>query len=143
MLAERHGGVRGLAREMAKQDGDNLESTLRRWLGLAQSEPRPIDELNRIVARLSKFSRTEIKKLQRRIRSEAGPAGDRQAILAHISLLKGAEKPVVPKPEETLAVPVIFVIIGLLVALVPQIAEKLRSSDVHAQLDPPAAIVSR
>jgi hypothetical protein len=105
MLAEHHGGVRALARTMAKQDGDNPESTLRRWLGLARSEPRSIVELNRIVARLSKFSRTEIKKLGRRIRSQAGPVGDRQAILAHISLLNGAEKPVVPKPEEVLRIP--------------------------------------
>jgi hypothetical protein len=117
MLAERHGGVRGLARAMAKQGGDNLESTLRRWLGLAQSEPRTIAELNRIVARLSKFSRTEIKKLRRRIRSETGPAGERQAILAHISLLNGAEKLVVPTPEETLAFPVLFIVAGLLVGL--------------------------
>jgi hypothetical protein len=135
MLAERHDGVRGLARAMAKQGGDNSESTLRRWLGLAHSERRSIAELNRIVARLSKFSRTEIKSLRRRIRSEPGPAGDRQAILAHISLLDAADKPIVPKPEEALAFPVIFVIVGLLVALVQQIAETLRSSDVHAQLD--------
>ena len=136
MLAEHHGGVRALARAMAKQGGDNLEATLRRWLGLAQSEPRSIVELNRIVARLSKFSRTEIKKLGRRIRSEAGPAGDRQAILAHISLLNGAEKPVVPKPEEALAFPVILVVAGLLVAL----AEALRSSEVRAQSDPVAVV---
>lgn len=92
MLAERHGGVRGLARAIAKQGEDNLESTLRRWLGLAQSEPRSIVELNGIVARISKFSRSEIKKMHRRIRSDSGPAGDRQAILAHILLLNGAKE---------------------------------------------------
>jgi hypothetical protein len=79
--------------------------------------------------------------LRRRIRSEAGPVGDRQAILAHISLLNGAEKPIVPKPEEALAFPVILVVSGLLVALVRQFAEALRSSEVNAQSDP-AAVVS-
>ena len=141
MLAEHHGGVRALARAMAKQGGDNLKSTLRRWLGLAQSEPRSIAELNRIVARLSKFSRTEIKKMHRRIRSNSVPAGDRQAIFAHISLLNGADKPVVPTPEDALAFPIILVVAGLLVALELQIAEALRSSEVHAQSDP-AAVVS-
>jgi hypothetical protein len=69
---------------------------------LAQSELRSTFELNPIVARLAKFSRSEIRKLRRRIRTESGPAGDRQAVLAHISSLKGADKPVVPTPEETL-----------------------------------------
>jgi hypothetical protein len=80
--------------------------------------------------------------LRRRIRREAGPAGDRQTILAHISLLNGAERPVVPKPEETLAFPVILVVASQLVALVRQFAEALRSSEVHAQSDP-VALVSR
>jgi hypothetical protein len=44
------------------------------------------------------------------------------------------------KPEETLAWPVVPVA-GLLAALVRQIAEALRSSEVHAQSDP-AAVVS-
>jgi len=136
MLAERHGGVRGLAGAMVGKDESDCEPATRRWRALARSEPRSINQLNQIVARLAKFSRTEITKLRRRIRSEAGPVGDLQAILAHISLLNGAEKPVVPKPEEALAFPVIFVIVGLLVVLVQQIAETLRSSDVHVQLDP-------
>jgi hypothetical protein len=63
---------------------------------------RSIFELNPIVARLAKFSRSEIRKLRRRIRSESGPAGDRQAVLAYISLLKGADKPVVATPERRL-----------------------------------------
>jgi hypothetical protein len=67
-----------------------------------------IIELNRIVARLAKFSRSEIRKLRRRIRSESGRAGDQQAVLAYISLLSllsllnDSDKPVVPTPEETL-----------------------------------------
>jgi hypothetical protein len=101
-LAERHGGVRALSRAMAGENGPGLEATVRRWLALGQSELRSIIELNRIVARLAKFSRSEIRKLRRRIRSEAGPAGDRQAVLAYISLLNGSDKPVVPTPEETL-----------------------------------------
>jgi hypothetical protein len=140
ILAEHHGGARGLARAMTTQGGGNLESTLRRWLGLAQGEPRPIVELNRIVARLSKFSRTEIRKLRRRIRSEVGPAGDRQAILAHVSLLNGAQKPIVPEPEEALAFPVIPVVAGLLVALVWQIAEAFQSSEVHWPSDPTTVV---
>jgi hypothetical protein len=140
MLAERHGGVRALARAMARENGPGPEATVRRWLALGQSELRSILELNRIVARLAKFSRSEIRKLRRRIRTESGPAGDRQAVLAYISLLNGAEKPVVPNPEEALAFPVILVVAGLLVALGRQIAEALRSSEVHAQSDPVAVV---
>ena len=109
MLAEHHGGVRALARAMAKQGGDNLESTLRRWLGLAQSKPRSIVELNPIVSRLKKFSRTEIRKLRRRVTTGSGPLGDRQTVLAYLSLLRGAERPVVPTPEEVLAFPSVVV----------------------------------
>jgi hypothetical protein len=123
MLAGRHGGVRALARAMADKDGRNYEPTVRRWLSLVPSEPRSITELNRIVARLSKFSRSEIRKLHRRIRCVAGPVGDRQAILAHGSLLYGSEKPIVPTPEETLALPVAIVAVGLLAHLLCQIAE--------------------
>ena len=115
MLAERHGGVRALARAMARENGPGLEAAVRRWLALGQSELRSIIELNRIVARLAKFSRSEIKKSRRRIRGEAGPAGDRQAILAYISLLSGAEKPVVPTPEETLVLPLVLVVTKALV----------------------------
>ena len=103
MLAERYGGVRALARAIAGKDGRNYEPVTRRWLAIARSDPRSIKQLNPIVSRLARFSRSETKKLRRRIRSEAGPAGDRQAILAHISLLNGAENPVVPTPVETLA----------------------------------------
>jgi hypothetical protein len=93
MLAERYGGGRALARAMTGKDGRNYEPTVRRWLSLDPLVPRSIIELNRIVARLSKFSRTEIKKSRRRIHRVAGPAGDRQAIFAHISLLSGYGRP--------------------------------------------------
>jgi hypothetical protein len=105
-LAKHYGGVRALARAMAKPGGADVEPTVRRWRDLAQSEPRPIVELNRFVSRLAKFSRAEIKKSRPRIRR--GPVGDRQAVLAHTSLLNGAAKPVVPTPEETLALPVLL-----------------------------------
>jgi hypothetical protein len=134
MLAERHGGVRALARAMACKDGRDCEPALRRWLALARSEPRSIDQLNPIVARLAKFSRSEIRKLRRRIRCESGPAGDRQAVLAYISLLKGADKPVAPTPEETLAFPVAIVAARLLAALIRQAVEGLRRAENESEL---------
>jgi hypothetical protein len=127
MLAERHGGVRALARAMARENGPGPEATVRRWLALGQSELRSILELNRIGARLAKFSRSEIRKVRRRIRSESGPAGDRQAVLAYISLLKGAGKPVLPTPEETLVLPLVLVVTKALAGLVCQVAERLRA----------------
>jgi hypothetical protein len=86
---------------------------VRRWLALAKVELRPIGELNRIVARLAKFSRAEIKKMRRRIDAEPGPAGDRQAIVAYLSLAHGAEKPAILAPDETLALPVVLALAGL------------------------------
>jgi hypothetical protein len=92
-LAQYHGGVRAIARAMAKQGEADLESTLRRWRGLAESKPRPIGDVNRIVSRLAKFSRAEIRKLHRRVATgQSGPIGDRQAILAYLSMLGDAEK---------------------------------------------------
>jgi hypothetical protein len=114
ILAECYGGVRAVARAIAAEDGRDCEPAVRRWLGLARTEPRSIVDLNRIVARLASFSRSEIRVLRRRIRSEAGPVGNRQVVLAHMSLLMGSEKPVVPMPEETLAFPVVVVMLGLL-----------------------------
>ena len=99
---------------MAKRDETDLESTVRRWLGLARSKPLPIVEPNRIGSRLAKFSRAEIRKLRRRVTTGSGPLGDRQAVLAYLSLLSGAERPVVPTPEEVLAFPVVFVAVELL-----------------------------
>jgi hypothetical protein len=131
-LAERYGGLRALARAIAREDGRNYEPTVRRWLSLDPSEPRPIIELNRIVARLSRFSCTEIRKSRRRIQRVAGPAGDRQAVFAHISLLSGYDKPVVPTPEETLVLPLVLVVIRLLTGLVRQIAQRLGTSEVCA-----------
>jgi hypothetical protein len=132
MLAERHGGVRALARAMAGKGGGNYEPTVRGWLSLDPSEPRSIIKLNRVVARLSKFSRTEIKKSRRRIHRVAGPAGDRQAIFAHISLLSGYDKPVVPTPEETLVLPLGVAVARVLVGLVCRIAEQLGKQEVYA-----------
>jgi hypothetical protein len=134
MLAERHGGVRALARAMAGEDGRDYEPTVRRWLSLDLREPRSIIDLNRIVTRLSKFSRAEIMKSRRRIHRVAGPAGDRQAVFAHISLLSGYDKPVVPMPEETLALPVAIVAAGLLAALIPQTAEGLQRAEKELRL---------
>ena len=118
-----------------RENGPGREATVRRWLALGQSEPRSILELNRIGARLAKFSRSEIRKLRRRIRTESGPAGDRQAVLAYISLLKGADKPVVPTPEETLVFPLVLVVTKALVGLVCQVTERLRA-EVHAPWEP-------
>jgi hypothetical protein len=78
---------------------------VRRWLGLAHDELRPIGDLNRIVARLAKFSRSETRKIRRRIVTEPGPAGDRQAIVLHLSLAYGAAKPAVLTLEEARALP--------------------------------------
>ena len=86
---------------------------MRRWLALARKEPGPIDDLNRIVARFTKFSRAEIGKVRRRIDAEPGRAGDRQAVVACLSLLWGAEKPVVLAPEEALTLPAALALAGL------------------------------
>src|ERR1700722_18347440 len=51
---------------MAGQHGCDFEPAARRRLSLSLSGPRSIIELNRIVARLAKFSRSEIRKLHRR-----------------------------------------------------------------------------
>jgi hypothetical protein len=132
VLVERYGGVRALARAMAGKKGGDRESTVRRCLVLGRSETKSIIELNRIVSRLSKFSRSEIRKSSRRIRTESTPAGDRQAVLAHISLLYGAVKPIVPTMEETLALPVVLVVAELLTPLARLIAEVLGTSKLHA-----------
>jgi hypothetical protein len=128
MLIERHGGVRALARAMAGENRPDLEPTVRRWLALGQSELRSIIELNRIAVRLGKFSRFEIRKLHQRTRCDSGAVGDRQAILAHISLLYGAENPIVLPAEETLAFPALLILAGLLVAIVRPIAHGLWTS---------------
>jgi hypothetical protein len=140
VLAERQGGIRALARAMAGQNGPDCEPALRRWLAVPRGGPRSIIELNRIIAQLAKSSRSEIRRRRRRIRSESGPVGDRQVVLAHISLLYGAEKPLMPAPEETLALPVALVLAGLLAALLRPVAEGLRTSQVHAQ--PPHSAIS-
>jgi hypothetical protein len=121
ILVERYGGVRALARAMATPGGADLEPTVRRWLGLARSEPRPIGDLNCILSRLAKFSRAEIRKLRRRVTTGSGPLGNRRAVLAYLSLLCGAKRPVVPTPEEMIAFPVALVVVELLVPILSQI----------------------
>jgi hypothetical protein len=105
MLALPHGSIRGFARAIAADDEFALEPTVRRWLRLAKVEQRPIGELNRIVSRLAKFSRAQIRKMRRRNAAEPGPSGDRQAIVGYLSLTYGAERPVTLTPDETLALP--------------------------------------
>jgi hypothetical protein len=102
-LVDRCGSLRAFARALAGDGGGDLEPAVRRWLALGRGTPRPIGEVNRIVARLAKFSRAETRKMRCRIRTEPGPTGDRQAIVAYLSLVYGAEKPVVPGPEDLLA----------------------------------------
>jgi hypothetical protein len=102
-LAEHFGSHRAFARALAGEGSPDLEPAVRRWLALGQGAPRPVSEINRIIAILAKFSRSEIRKMRRRIRTERGPIGDRQAIIAYLSLIHGAGKPVVPGPEELLA----------------------------------------
>jgi hypothetical protein len=127
MLALRHGSIRGLARAMTGDDEIALEPTVRRWLGLARGELRPISELNSIVARLGKFSRSETRKLRRRIATEAGPAGDRQAIVGYLSLVHGAEKPAMLTPDETIAVLAILALPALLVVSCKVISRMLET----------------
>jgi hypothetical protein len=64
MLAERHGGVRALAPALAGEHGRDSEPAVRRWLALARGQPRSVAELNRIIARLAKFSRSEIRRVR-------------------------------------------------------------------------------
>jgi hypothetical protein len=81
---------------------------VRRWLALAGINLRAVGELNRIVAHLAKFGRADTLRIRRRIRTQPGPAGDRQAIVAH------AKKPVMLTPEETLAFPAALALAALL-----------------------------
>jgi hypothetical protein len=55
-------------------------------------------------------------------------------VRAHISLLSGYDKPVVPTPEETLAFPVAIVAAGLFAALIQQTAEGLRRAERELRL---------
>ena len=61
------GGLKLLVRDSA--DGDRWC----RWVALAGKEPRPIGDLDGILACLAKYSRSEITKTQRRIRTELAP----------------------------------------------------------------------
>jgi hypothetical protein len=52
--------------------------------------------------------------MRRRIVTGASPAGDRQAIVGHLSLAHGAEKPFMLTLEETLALPAVLALAALL-----------------------------
>jgi hypothetical protein len=97
-----------------KRGDADLEPTVRRWVALAGKEPRPIGDLSGILACLAKYSRSEITKTRRRIRTEPGPAGDRQEIVGHLSLAHGADEPVMLMLEETLALPAALALAALL-----------------------------
>jgi hypothetical protein len=126
MLAEHRGSIRALARVIAGEGETDLEATVRRWLALGRNEVRSIGDVNLIVARLAKFSRAEIRKMRRRIVTEPGPAGDRQAIVAYLSLAHGAEKPSVLTPQEVLALPVVLAFAALLALGCKVISQALR-----------------
>ena len=79
-LADHFGSLRAIARALRGDGAGDLEPAVRRWLALGQGPLRPIGEINRIIARLAKFSRAELRKMRRRIRTEPGPTGDRQTI---------------------------------------------------------------
>ena len=103
LLADRFGSLRAFARALAGDGGGDLEPAVRRWLALGQGSQRPIGEVNRIIARLAKFSRAEFRKMRRRIRTEPGPTGDRQAISGYLSLVYGTGKPGVREPSDLCA----------------------------------------
>jgi len=103
-----------LAREIAGEADSDLEPTVRRWLALRQTKLREIGELNLITARLADFCRSAALKMRRLVVTELGPAGDRQAIVGYLSLAHGADKPVVLRPEETLALHAALAVAALL-----------------------------
>jgi hypothetical protein len=122
MLADRFGGVRPFARALAGEGGADLEPTVRRWIALSGGALRPIHDLNRIVARVAKFSRAEIRNRRRRIAVEPGPAGDRQAAASYLSMLYGSEKPIVLASEEML----VFALV-VAIALAAVVAGQIRA----------------
>lgn len=105
MFAEKLGGIRAFARAVGED-----EPTVRRWRALGTGELRPIRHLNAIVAKLAKFACTEIRKARRRITTERGPAGDREAVTAYLSLLYSNERPEMAAPEVTI---IIFSVIAI------------------------------
>jgi hypothetical protein len=55
----------------------------------------------------------------------SGPLGDRRTVLAYLSLLSDAKKPVLPTPEEILAFPVVLVVAELLAPVLSQIRSEM------------------
>jgi hypothetical protein len=96
LFAETHGSQRELARAM----GIDRE-TVRCWLTLNQCEP-PIRPINAIIAKLAKFARSEIRALRRRVTTDYGAAGDRQAIVAYLPLVYRMREPIIRSSAETL-----------------------------------------
>jgi hypothetical protein len=121
LLAERRGGIRSLARVM-EIDKD----TVRQWLALNEGELRPIKKTNAIIARLAKFARSEIRALKHRITTDHGPAGDRQAIVACLSLFYGAEKLIILSPAETLALPAALLLGAPFLETVRTVADSMK-----------------
>jgi hypothetical protein len=118
MIAGGIGGIRALGRAMAADTGADLEPTVRRWLALPTGEQRPIVYLNGIIAQLAKFSRSETRKMGRRIGADARPAGNRQAVVAYLSMLYGANKPEMLTSEQTLAAPIVLVVAAFLAIVI-------------------------
>jgi hypothetical protein len=121
LIAECRGGLRELARAVGVD-----EKTARRWLGLLQGELRPVGKINAIVAKLGKLARREIRTARLRMTLDHGPAGDRQAIASYLSLLFGAEKPIIPSSAETLGLPVALLLGGLVVVVVRTLGDSMK-----------------
>jgi hypothetical protein len=121
LFVAHQGGVRELARAIEVD-----EKTVRRWLALARGELRPIRETNSIIAKLAKFARSEIRAARRRITTVRGPEGDREAILACLSLVHGTETPAILSPAETLAFPAVLCL-GALLAVVVRATSGVRA----------------
>jgi hypothetical protein len=125
LLAQHQGGLRKLAEAMTGKPAAGLgpavdESSIRRWLALAKGPLRPIGETNAILAKLAQFARRLIREKKRRSPSvDAGPAGNRQIIVACLSLLYGVKEFVVLEKMETLELPAALLLAALLFAMGP------------------------
>jgi hypothetical protein len=113
LIADRLGGLRELARAMEID-----EKTARRWVALCQGELRPVGKINAVVAKLDKLARREIGNGRHRMAFDHGPAGERQAIVAYVSVLHGAEKPIILSSAETLVLSAALLIVRIFVLLI-------------------------
>jgi hypothetical protein len=71
--------------------GVRCEAISNPLVALGQGTLWPMGEINRIIARPAKFSPAELRKMHRRIATEPGPTGNRQAISSYLSLVTGPE----------------------------------------------------